>query len=241
LSNQYANVARANAQIVRSVSGDAVVQSLYTLFREELGLLQSASGTLGVSGSLGTISGHAQSVSGYLDVLYEHIDANFSDACHGNLVQVLVLAKDASRRYVSPLQATLDGLKDYLETRKDVVHTLSVVGGIAQVVNADIIIEVKVSQNAVEDDVVKSIEDSLKKSDATPFGILVERDFNKSLYLWEIDSAIKAAVIPNSQIVYANIEITGPAEYLDGKGNLVVPDGYVIQAGTITIVKLPRF
>lgn len=242
LANQYTNVAKADAQIIRGVSGDATVQSLFVLFRQDLAKLKASSCVLGPSGApTGTVSGTANAVSGYLDVLYDHIDSAFSDGCRGNLVQVSVLAKDANRKYVSPLQATLDGLKAYLDARKDVVHTLSVVGGTARVVNANIRIEVKVSQTAVEDDVVKAIGDSLAKSDATPFGILVERAFNKSLYIWEIQDAIKAAVVPESQIIYANIAITGPTEFLDARGNLVVPDGYVIQAGTITIVKLPRF
>lgn len=172
-------------------------------------------------------------VSGYLD---EHM----SDPCKANLVQVSVLGKDSSRRYVAPLQSTLDELKDYLSVRKDITHTISTVAGVANVIDVDLRIEVRVNKNAIEDDVVKAIEDALIKSDVTPLGILVEREFNKSLYIWEIQKAIRDAV-EDSEVDFVNIQIVGPTEYLDDDGNLIVPEGSVAQNGTLTIVKLPRY
>ena len=231
LSQQFPNVAMADTQVVRSVSGDATIQSLYQLMEEQLAPLMATSGSVGVS---------ATAVSGYLGVLYEHLDEAFSDGCRSNLVQVAVLSKDASRKYVSPMQSTLDDLKAYLEDRKDVVHTLSVVDGTSNVVNADVTIDVKVGPNAVEDDVVKAISDALAKSDVAPFGILVNRDFSESLTIWEIQEAIKGAVT-SDQVAYVNIKINGPSQYLDSAGNLVIPTGYVIQAGNVVVNKLPRF
>jgi len=241
LSNQYENVARANASIVRGVSGDLAVQNIYSVFREQIGKLMLNSCET-VSGSGEYVSGVAGAVSGYLDILYDHIDLNFTDSCNGNLVQVAVLSKDANRRYVAPLQETLDGLKAHLEERKDATHTLEVLSGTANVVDATITVRVKVSQNAIEDDVVQEISDALEKSDETPFGLLVERPFDQSLYLWNVEQALIDGIEDvNNRVVYIDVEITGPAEFLDDYGNLIIPNGYVIQNGGVTIVKLPRY
>jgi hypothetical protein len=185
-------------------------------------------------------SGLYESVCGDINELYAHLDEHLSDACNANLVQVKVLAKDANRKYVAPLQSTLDELKAYLDERKDVVQTISTVAGVQDVINADILIEVKVAKEAIEDDTIQSVKDALDKSDIEPFGILVERDFDKPLYIWEIDGAIRDRV-DSSHIDYLNIKIIGPAQYIDSSGNLVSPAGTVIQAGTITITALPRF
>jgi hypothetical protein len=122
-----------------------------------------------------------------------------------------------------------------------VVHTVVAVSGLNNVINANVLVQVRASVNSIEDDVVKSISDCLVKSDVLPLGILVERGFNLSLYVWEIQAAIRAAVVPNDQIDYLNIKILGPAEYLDSGGNLICPKGYVIQAGTVTISKILRY
>jgi hypothetical protein len=97
-----------------------------------------------------------------------------------------------------------------------------------------------VAESAVEDDVLQAVRDALDKSDVQPFGILVEREFNKPLYVWEIDGAIRNNV-STSQINYLNVKINGPTQYLDSAGNLVTPVGKVIQAGTIVVTALPRF
>ena len=185
-------------------------------------------------------SGLYQSVCGDINELYAHLDENISNSCQANLVQVKVLGKDANRKYVAPLQSTLDSLKAYLEERKDIVQTVSCVEGTVDVIEADVTIEVRVANTAVEDDVVQAIKDSLDKSDVAPLGILVERAFNKPLYVWEIDGAIRDNV-PSDHIDYLNVKINGPAQYLDISGNLVTPTGRVIQTGTIIVTALPRF
>lgn len=203
----------------------------------------------GIATTLGQIKAQAlldfgsvyQQVSSYVEAVSAHLDEHFTSGCDGNLVEVRVLGKDVNRKYVDPLQTTIDGLKAYLEARKEITQTVSVVSGIAKVVEANIKIQVKVSQNAIEDDVVNAIQDAIVKSDVTPFGILVEREFNKSLYVWEIHEAVRNNLDSLDQVVYLNIEIIGPTQYLDVKGNLIIPDGYVIQSGTLTIERLPRF
>jgi len=187
-------------------------------------------------------SGLVDSVSGDIVALSGHLNDQLSDSCRANEVQVKVLSKNVARKYVNPLQSTKDGLAAHLEERKDITHTISVVDGLSDVIDATINIQVKVDENAVEDDVVSSIFDSLAKNDAAPLGILVERAFNKPLYLWEIDGAIRNTVDnADTAINYLNITITGPTQYLDTDGNLISPSGKVIQVGSITIQALPRF
>lgn len=177
----------------------------------------------------------------YVDAVSGHLDEHFTSGCDGNLVEIRVLGKDANRKYVDPLQTTLDGLKAYLNARKEITQTLSVITGTSRVISADIKIQLRAAQTAIEDDVVAAIEEALIKSDVEPFGLLVERAFNESLFKWDVHEAIRANVVPLDQIDYLNIDITGPAQYLDAKGNLIAPEGFVIQAGTLTIERLARF
>ena len=92
----------------------------------------------------------------------------------------------------------------------------------------------------MENDVVASINDALAKSDTEPLGILVERNFDFPLYIWDIDAAIRAN-IDADDIDFLNVTIDGPAEFLDSGGNLIPPVGAVIQTGTVTVNALPRF
>lgn len=187
-------------------------------------------------------SGLLDTVSGYVDDFLEHADEHLTDSCDANKVQVKVLGKDVDRKYVAPLQTTLDQLKLHLEARKDVTHTIDVISGLGDVVEADVTITVRVSDNAVEDDVLATISDVIQKSDIEPLGILVEREFNKPLYLSELYGSIRDAFDdPDDVIVYMNITIDGPSEFLDDAGNLITPASSVIQVGTINIVSLPRF
>lgn len=187
-------------------------------------------------------SGLVESVCGDITALSGHLDENLSDSCRANEVQVKVLSKDAARKYVNPLTSTKDGLAAELEGKKDITHTISVVDGLSDVIDAVVKIQVKVDENAVEEDVVAGIFDALAKNDVAPLGILVEREFNKPLYIWEIDGAVRETVEnAETSINFLNITIEGPAQYLDSDGNLISPTGTVIQVGSVTVEALPRF
>jgi hypothetical protein len=160
-----------------------------------------------------------------------------SDGCRANVVQVSILGKDAGRKYVAPANTTITDLKAYLDARKDITHDVTVVSGTARVIEANILVEIKLTDTADEDSVIQRIKDSLDKSSSTPFGILIERDFNTSLYLDEVYRTCRS-VVEDYEITYLNVVIQGPSQYLDNRGNLICPDGFVIQSGTITINKL---
>lgn len=237
LSNTYPNVARADAQIIRGISGDITLQTLFQLIRSDLDVMLDVSGCSVSSTQI--VSGAAGEISGYLDIMYDYLSDTISDTCKSNTVQVSVLAKDSSRQYVSPTSLLLEDLRAYLQERSDAVHVVKTVDGISRVINVDVDVEVKAQFYAVEDDVVQGVEDAIVKSDVPPFGILVERDFNKSLYVWEIDQQIREFV-DEANIQYVNIKIKGPQQYLDGDGNLICPEGHVLQRGTVNIIRIPR-
>lgn len=238
LSNTYPNVARADAQIIRGITGDITLQTLFQLIRDDLSELQSSevSGCSVSGDGVNQISGQ---ISGYVDIMYDYLSDTISDTCKSNTVQVSVLAKDSGRSYVSPTSLLMEDLRAFLQERADAVHVVKVVDGIGNVINVDITVDVKAQFYAVEDDVVQGVKDALEKADVQPFGILIERDFNKSLYVWEVDQQIRAFV-PEENIQYVNVKITGPAQYLDGDGNMVCPTGFVFQKGTVTVIRLPR-
>lgn len=193
-----------------------------------------------ISANVAEISDLPYVVNAELQAVSAYLDEHLSDSCQANLVQVLVLGKDQARKYVAPLPETLTGLKSYLMDRREITQTISVVAGTDRVIDANVTIQVRVNKNAVEDDVIQQIQDSLTKSDTTPFGLLVEREFGVSLHVWDIDGAIRGNIVDGT-VDYLNVEITGPVDYLDAAGNLIVPAGVVIQSGTVTITKLPRF
>lgn len=251
LSNTFPNVAKADAGIIRGVSGDITINAIFDAIRAEVAALGGSgcivSGVSGdvsggdVSGVSGAhyVSGIAGVVSGYLDVLYGYLGETISDTCKSNTVQVQVLAKDSGRQYISPPDSLLESLRVYLQNRADAVHVVKCVTGISRVINVDMDVEVKAQFYAVEDDVVQGVEDAVIKSDVPPFGILIERDFNKSLYIWEVDQQIREFV-PDRDIQYVNIKIKGPAQYLDADGNMICPEGFVLQKGNVNIIRIPR-
>jgi len=162
-----------------------------------------------ISEDLGSVSSIADEIDAQKKSLFSYLDNNLNDGCRANIVQVSVLAKDQSRKYVIPPPSLLTDIFNYLEPRKDVTHSVSVVSGFAYVIEVQMTVEVQVSGDAIEDVVVQKIEDAIKKSDAKPYGILVERDFNKSLYVSEVYEAINQYLEPEDYN-YLNVIIEAP-------------------------------
>ena len=160
---------------------------------------------------LGSVAGIANDIESQCSTLKEYLNANLSDGCRANTVQVSLLSKDAARKYIAPPQSLLDELKTYLEERKDAVHTISTVSGFDKVIEVDIRIEVEIGPNAIEDDVVNTINDALKKSDSQPYGLMIEREFNVSLYLSKLYDAVTANLEKDRDFTYLNAIIEGPA------------------------------
>lgn len=234
LSGQNANI----SGVLSSASG--LVNLPVFQASAEAELSQAVTGCVAIAEAasdirnLYAISGWTLSASGHLGDILTYLDETYADGCKANTVQVSVLSEDANRRYVAPSVALLSDLKAYLEQRKDAVHSLSIVSGTAFVLNADVVVECKISPNAVQDDVINAVKDALIKSDVEPYGLLVKRAYNKDLFNSEIYNRIRADV-EERDLPEFNVLITGPISNLDARGNLICPDGFVIQSGTVSI------
>lgn len=210
----------------------------------------SASGSLSVSGVtfLG-VSGQSQlvamGVSGVgiigdaVSGLAAYLSQAFSDTSKANQVQVIVLGVDINNRYISPTNSTLVQVQSVLQGLADAVVTVVAVDGISKVVNVDVLVELGISQTAIQTDVETLSLQSLV-ADSSPLGLLVRRSAGISLYKSDIQTAVEAA---NSvgDIIYMNVVIQGPTQFLDDRGNFIIGSQQIIQNGTVTVQTIKRF
>lgn len=181
-----------------------------------------------ITEDLGSVGQIADEIESQSEIIESYLEDNLSDGCRANVVQVSVLAKDANRKYVSPPTSLLEEIKAYLEDRKDVTHSVSCVSGFGNVIEVDMLVEVLVDENSIEDDVTNKIDNAIKKSDAKPYGILVEREFNKSLYISECYQAIRDNV-EDREYDFLNVVIQGPSKHVTG-----YKEGVVVGTGNAT-------
>jgi len=197
---------------------------------------------LGVFGQSGLIasgtSGVAMIQSG-ISGLTAYLSQAFSDTSQANQVQMVILSVDANNRYISPSTIVLQTVQSILQNMADAVVTVNAVDGYSKIVNTDITIELGISQTAVISDVEQKTLNALTSS-VTPFGLLVKRVAGKNLYVSDIDEAIRSANT-TGDVRYINIKITGPSQYLDDAGNLIVGKQQIIQNGTISVKVKQRF
>lgn len=214
------------------------------------GPMGSASGSLSVSGEafLG-VSGQSilvplgvsgtQIIQDATSGLAAYLSQSFSDTSQANQVQVIVLAVDLNNRYISPTLSTLTDVQSTLQGLADAVVTVVAVDGISRVIDVDILIELGISQTAVQTDVETLAMESLIAS-TQPLGLLVRRSAGISLYKSDIQTAIENATSPGD-IIFMNIIIQGPTQFLDSRGNFIIGVQEIIQNGTITVNTIKRF
>lgn len=225
--NTFPGVAKGDAQIIRGVTQDVILNE----FLDDI--------VDSVSGCSGTIQTDiATLVTDFRSYLGEII----SDTCKSNTVQVSILSKNGNNRYVSPTNALREDLRVHLEDINDIVHVVTVVDGLSNIVPVDIEIDILPSFNAVSIDVIERARLALEKDDEEPFGLLILREYGQSLYLSELYGAIKDSQLNVRDIEYMNIRITSPTSKLDADGNLIVSRELqeIIQVGTITINEIQR-
>jgi hypothetical protein len=163
----------------------------------------------------GSVSSIGDSIKTNMNTLYDYLEKALSDGCRANTVIVSILSKNADKKYAAPTQSIMDDLWQYLDARKDIVHYVEVASGIDKVIDVNISVEVLVDANAIEDEIVNKIERALLRSDASPYGLLVERDFNVSLYVSDVFREIKKYVT-DDEIDHLNVVISGPAKHVSG-------------------------
>lgn len=225
--NTYAGVAKGDAQIIRSIDQEVTINDYLDDIVDS------------VSGCSGTIQAE---VAVLVTDFREYLDQTLSDTCQANTVQVSILAKDGNNRYAATTSQLREDLRLHLEDINDIVHVVKVIDGSPKLVDVDIEVEILVSFNAVQDDVIERARLSLEKDDAEPFGSLILRDYGENLYLSDLYETIKDSQEHGDEIVFTNIKITGPLDKLDTDGNLIISarEQEIIQPGTITIIPLDQ-
>ncbi len=162
-----------------------------------------------------------------------HLSDVLSDTSQANHVQVILLSLDANNRYIAPSSQVISDVKSRLNSLKDAVVTVDAVSGISRVIDADLIIEIGISQGAIVSDVEqRSLNALVLTSD--PFGLLVRREAGKSLY----KSDVIRAVIDGNQsgdVVFVNVRINHPLDRLDSDGNLIVTKQEIVQNGLVSV------
>lgn len=221
IANLFSGVARADAQIVRGIDDELVLN----------GFLDDIVDTVS-----GCPSGVENDVTTIVTDLRNHLSLTISDTCKSNTVMVQVLSEDVNHKYVAPSDTLLTDLQAHLQERADAVHTVVCTSGVGKIVTASVRVRAKINQFAVEQVVLNKIRDALVGSTEEPFGLLVGREFGDSLFLWSIRNAIDDAV-EEREIEYVNVRITAPVSLLDADGNLIIDKLQVIQ-GDITTLDL---
>jgi hypothetical protein len=210
----------------------------------------SGTGSLGVMGldSLG-VSGQSlllrsavsgtQLISSAVSGLSDYLSQTLSDTSSSNHIQVILLSADSNNRYISPSSTVLDNVQSAIKSISDAVVTVNVLDGYYRVVNADVTVEIGISQTAVASDIKTQSLNALTSS-ISPFGLLVRRNAGVSLYVSDIEDAIRAAS-STGDIRFINVTINGPIEYLDSAGNLIISRQQIIQNGTVSVNVTKRF
>lgn len=200
----------------------------------------------GVSGvdisDIGAITADAVSgttlIENSVTTLTDYLSQVLSDTSASNNVQVIVLSVDANNKYISPSSTTLINVQAKLQSLTDAVVTVFAVDGSPRLVSADIVVTIGISQTAVKDDVEATSLEALIGT-TEPFGLLVKRSASTSLYVSDIENAIRSANNAGD-IRFINVKITGPAGLLDVDGNLIISKQQVIQNGTVSVMVTKR-
>jgi hypothetical protein len=174
-------------------------------------------------------------VSTACDAIFDHVDSLLAADCQSNLVTVPILSKDAAGFFAPPSNGLIQALQTYLDNRKEVTQTVSVVSGKNSLVYAVLTVRVGY-KNGFSQSVIKT------SVQAAVDNVLRDRKFGQSLYLSELWDAVDAI----NGVAFTNVTINGhltdaqdpnslSALLLD-QGNLIIGDSQVITKGLVTVL-----
>ncbi len=172
--------------------------------------------------ALGT-SGFDTALTGIVD----HVEAALQADCKANLVTVPILAIDADRFYAAPSVGLMESLQVYLQARCDVAHLVQVTDGSSQLIAAHAAFAVKRTSAYTFQEIAAKIEAAFRN-------LCRGRDFGQSLTIHSLHVLAKS--IPG--VAYANISISGDADFLDADGNLIADQQHLVTFGSISIVEI---
>lgn len=169
-------------------------------------------------------------INGYLDDIYDHVDAMLSSTCKTNLVTVPILTLDSDGFYAAPSTALVRSLQVHLDARREVSQTVSVVSGAGSLVAAVITGTIGVFEGYVASKVLGQCYEAI-------YNVLRGRAFKKKLHVTDLSREIvpKNGVGGIHGVDWAVIKITGPSDHLDTNGTLVVDDTEVITRGSVAL------
>lgn len=172
------------------------------------------------------------SIETELQAIYDHVDGFLSSDCKSNLVQVPILSYDIDGFYTAPPLALMRSLETYLRARKEVTQVVEVVSGESYLVRAVIVGTIGILEGYVQATVISSVRGAIED-------LLRDRVFGNSLRLSDLYTSIQPDPLTGvggfAGVDYANFEITGPTEFLNANGNLVISQEYVITLGSLTL------
>jgi uncharacterized phage protein gp47/JayE len=161
------------------------------------------------------------------NLLRVHLDGLFDDSCKANVVTVPILVEGRDGFFQAPSNGLMRALQTHLDEVKEVTHQVRVVSGASALVPAQVRLRVEYDPSYVKAEVKAEITAGID-------ALLRRRDFRKSLYVSDLYSVIELI----DGINHVNIDITQPANRLDGDGNLIVGELEVVTKGSVTIEEI---
>jgi uncharacterized phage protein gp47/JayE len=180
-----------------------------------------------------TIQDETATVAQIIADINTHVGEILSADCKANLVTVPILARDSAGFYALPSSSLIQALQVFLDARKEVTHTVTVVSGINFLVRVVMTVRVGIRVGVSTQVVKAAVETAID-------GVLRGRLFGASLYTSDLVDAIK----PVEGVAFANVNIQGYlgldgvtliVSKIDTDGNLIITSNEVITKGTVTV------
>lgn len=159
----------------------------------------------------------------------DHFSKILSSDCKANVVTVPLLSKNAGGFYVAPSLSLIASLQKFLDSKKEVTHTVFVVSGSPYLVRPKLTIRFGLKPGFSASVVAASVA-------VTVDTLLRDRKFGQALYNSDIVDALQAL----AGVAYSNVTIDGYTR--DGSlapltdkvigGNLIIADSEVITKAT---------
>jgi hypothetical protein len=168
--------------------------------------------------------------------IFDHVDAILADDCTANLVTVPILTRDAGGFLAAPSTTLVQSLQGYLNARREVTQTVSVVSGaealILVVLSLRVGVRAGASLSLVESAVGAAVD-----------GILRDRRFGANLYLSDFRDVggLEGVSFLNVEILgyYGRDGVTLLTDKLDSSGNLLVQPSEVVTKGRVSVAVEP--
>jgi hypothetical protein len=159
--------------------------------------------------------------------LYDHVDTILSHDCKANVVSLPILTLDSEGFYTAPSVGLVARLEAYMNDGKKAPSVqISVASGGDSLVAAVVAITGVLLPGYVKEEVQNTLIEVASQ-------VLKGREFGVSLYEKEFYDAIRDAGVAGVGSAMT-VQITGPSQYLDSRGNLMIEPTMVITKGSVT-------